>query len=128
VIKGVHAMFYTSDAEGLRAFIREKLGFPYTDVGGGWLIFEVPDAEMGCHPTDEEGRGVPSGTHSISFYCDDIHQTVAELRGRGVEFTAGVVDQGYGLVTRFQVPGGFEVELYQPHYQRDPVPGAVGSY
>ena len=31
--KGVYTMFYTSEAEELRAFLRDKLGFPYTDVG-----------------------------------------------------------------------------------------------
>lgn len=34
MIRGVHTMFYSSDAEAPRAFIRDKLGFPATDVGG----------------------------------------------------------------------------------------------
>jgi hypothetical protein len=39
MIKGVHTMFYSSEPEALRAFIRDKLGFTsYTDVGEGWLI------------------------------------------------------------------------------------------
>jgi catechol 2,3-dioxygenase-like lactoylglutathione lyase family enzyme len=77
VIRGVHTMFYTSDADGLRAFLRDKLGMRATDVGGGWLIFHVPEADMGCHPADAE-HGARSGTADISFYCDDIRQTVAE--------------------------------------------------
>jgi hypothetical protein len=81
VIKGVHTMFYSSESEALRAFIRDKLGFPYTDVGDGWLIFNLPEADMGCHPSDTED-GQPSGTHYISFYCDNIEKTVAELRSR----------------------------------------------
>src|SRR5258707_15480648 len=85
MIRGVHTMFYTSEPEGLRAFLRDKLGFPATDVGEGWLIFDLPEAEMGCHPADP--ASAPSGTHNISFYCDDIKKTVAELRKRGVEFT-----------------------------------------
>ena len=24
-----------------------------------------------------------SGTHDISFYCDDVEETMAELKGRG---------------------------------------------
>jgi hypothetical protein len=52
----------------------------------------------------------------ISFYCDDIEKTVAELKARGVQFTAPVADHGYGLVTHFKAPGGFEVQLYQPRY------------
>ena len=55
MIKGVHTMFYSSEAEKLRAFLRDKLGFAATDVGGGWLIFDAPEADIGCHPTDHEG-------------------------------------------------------------------------
>ncbi len=117
MIRGVHTMFYTSEAEALRAFLRDKLGFSYTDVGGGWLIFDLPEADMGCHPAEPDD-GSPSGTHAISFYCDDIHRTVAELKARGVEFTGEVRDMGYGLVTYFKVPGGFELQLYQPLYKK----------
>ena len=52
MIKGVHTMFYSSKEEELRAFIRDKLGLPGTDVGGGWLIFDLPEADMGCHPAN----------------------------------------------------------------------------
>jgi predicted enzyme related to lactoylglutathione lyase len=112
-------MFYSSEPEALRAFLRDKLGFPYTDVGEGWLIFDLPEADMGCHPAGAPPEGAPSGTHSISFYCDDIEKTVAELKKRGVEFTQPVVDQGYGLVTFFKMPGGFAVQLYQPRYAKN---------
>lgn len=114
MIRGVHTMFYTSEPEALRAFLREKLGFPASDVGDGWLIFDLPEADMGCHPAEDDGA--PSGTQEISFYCDDIERTVSELKSRGVEFTMPIADHGYGLVTRFAVPGGFDVQLYQPRY------------
>ena len=110
-------MFYSSDAAGLRAFLRDKLGFKATDVGGGWLIFDLPEADMGCHPSDEE-RGSVSGTADISFYCDDINQTVEELKSKGVKFKGEIEDQGYGLVTQFEVPGKFYVQLYQPKYEK----------
>ena len=116
MIRGMHAMFYSSQAEALRAFLRDKLGLAGTDVGGGWLIFDAPEADLGVHPT--EGNEMPSGTPDISFYCDDIAQTVAELRGRGVEFTHEVEDRGYGLVTFFKVPGDFTIQLYQPKYAK----------
>ncbi len=117
MIKGVHTMFYSSEPDALRAFLRDKLKLPFTDVGGGWLIFDLPEAEMGCHPA-EPAKGAPSGTHNISFYCDDIGKTVAELKGRGVEFTDPVADQGYGLVTHFKMPGDIKVQLYQPRYAK----------
>lgn len=119
MIKGVHTMFYTSEPEALRAFIQDKLGFPSTDVGDGWLIFDLPEADMGCHPADESGKqGKPSGTHDISFYCDDINKTVAELKERDVEFTEGIEDRGFGLITHFRMPGDLVVQLYQPHYTK----------
>ena len=117
MIRGVHTMFYTSEPDALRAFLRDKLDFKATDAGGGWLIFNLPEADMGCHPADEK-EGAPSGTHDISFYCDDIEKTVAELKARGVEFTGPVADHGYGFVTHFKVPGGFAVQLYQPKYSK----------
>jgi 4-hydroxyphenylpyruvate dioxygenase and related hemolysins len=114
MITGVHTMFYSSKADELRAFLRDKIGFPATDVGEGWLIFNLPEADMGCHPLEEHGP--PSGTAHISFYCDDIHKTVAELKAKGVQFTDGVADQGWGLVTQFKAPGDFSIMLYQPKY------------
>ena len=56
MIRGVHTMFYSSEPEAFRAFLRDKLGFPFTDVGEGWLIFEMPEADMGCHPTKRATR------------------------------------------------------------------------
>ncbi len=109
-------MFYSSDAAALRAFLRDKLGFKASDVGGGWLIFDLPEADMGCHPADD--GGAPSGTHDISFYCDDIHQTVKELKAKGVKFKGKIEDRGYGLVTHFLMPGNFYVQLYQPKYKK----------
>ena len=120
MIKGVHTMFYSSEPEALRAFLRDKLGFStYSDVGGGWLIFDLPEADMGVHPSDERGeRGQPAGTHDISFYCEDIQATVVELKGRGVEFDREVFDAGFGLATHFTMPGGVRAQLYQPHYRK----------
>jgi hypothetical protein len=74
---------------------------------------------MGCHPADDSGKeGAQSGTADISFYCDDIEKTVAELKSKGVKFKGDVEDHGYGLVTYFQVPGNFYIQLYQPKYKR----------
>ena len=117
MIRGLHGLFYTSDAAAMRAFMRDKLKLPYTDVGDGWLIFDLPEGDIGVHPIDESGEP-PSGTHDVSFYCDDIHGTVAELRARGVHFDEDVADHGYGFVTYFTMPGGVKVQLYEPKYQK----------
>lgn len=119
MIRGMHGMFCTSEPEELRAFFRDKLGFDGVDVGGGWLIFDMKEADLGCHPAAPE-HGAPSGTPHLSFYCDDIQVTVAELKGKGVEFTGEPEDRGYGFVTHFKAPGGFNIQLYQPKYVKGP--------
>ena len=91
------------------------LGFPFTDVGRRWLILDLPEADMGEHPTGDGGD--PPNTHTISFYTDDIEATVAELKEKGVEFPP-VEDQGFGLVTFFKAPGELILQLYQPHYSK----------
>ena len=116
LIRGMHGMFYSSQAKELREFLRDKLDLDATDVGEGWLIFNVPEADLGVHPN--ENNEPASGTADISFYCDDLEATVRELKARGVQFTQPIEDHGYGLVTHLMVPGGFEVQLYQPKYAK----------
>ena len=54
----------------------------------------------------------------MSFYCDDIEHSMRELQGKGVTFTGPAEDHGYGLVTHFDAPGGFRIQLYQPKYRK----------
>ena len=111
MIKGLHGLFYTSQPDELRTFIRDKLQFSYTDTGDGWLIFDLPEGDLGVHPSDR-------AYHSISFFCDDIFATVETLKSRGVEFTSGISEQGWGWLTTFRMPGEIEVELYEPKYKK----------
>jgi len=119
MIKGMHGLFYTPKAEELRAFIRDTLGFSHTDTGHDWLIFDMPEADLGCHPSERV-------YHEISFYCDDIHATVAQLKAKGVAFTTDITDQGWGLATTLRMPGDIEVMLYQPKYTKNtPAPSTA---
>jgi catechol 2,3-dioxygenase-like lactoylglutathione lyase family enzyme len=113
MIRGIHGLFYSSDPEATRAFFRDKVQLPGSDIGEGWWIFDFKEGDLGVHPVD---KPEDAGQHDISFYCDDIHGTVAELKGRGVPFTQEVADHGYGLVTYFSAPGGITVQLYEPRY------------
>ena len=68
----------------------------------------------GCtRPWRLAGMGCRPGLTTVSFYCDDLQATVAELESRGVEFDGDVVDAGFGLMTHFRMPGGVRVMLYQ---------------
>jgi catechol 2,3-dioxygenase-like lactoylglutathione lyase family enzyme len=114
VIAGAHTLVYAEDAEKARAFFRDVLGFPRVDAGEGWLIFALPPGELGVHPGPGWGRAV--GDHELFFMCHDVERTVEELERKGVEFVSPISDEGYGLVTRFKVPGVGEVGLYEPKH------------
>jgi hypothetical protein len=48
------------------------------DVGGGWLIFGLPPAELAVHPSDK------NDVHEFYFMCDDVEGFVAEMRDVGI--------------------------------------------
>jgi len=107
----LHGLFYTTEPEAARKFLRDKLGLPAYDSGGGWLIFDLPSADVGCHPADGPVH------HELSFSCEDIDATVAELRARGVDFTDEIRQERWGRRITFDLPGGGPVMLYQPGYK-----------
>lgn len=113
-IIGAHVLLYSSDAEKLRAVFRDTFGFHNVDAGDGWLIFRLPPAELGIHPAGGE-EGEP-GVHALSFMCDDINATIAELRARGIDVDSPPEDHGYGIVTMARLPGGVEVQIYEPRH------------
>ena len=110
MITGAHMIVHSPDAEGLREFFRDVLGFPAVDAGGGWLIFGLPPAELATHPATGEAH------HELYLMCDDVDATVKELEAKGVEFAWPVSDEGWGRLTAIKLPGGGELRLYEPRH------------
>jgi hypothetical protein len=48
--------------------------------------------------------------------CDDIANTLQELAAKGVETTGPISDQGWGLLASVRLPGGSDLQLYQPRH------------
>src|SRR5215211_3244818 len=109
-ITGVHGLFYTSEPEAVRALLSDVLGWRHVDAGGGWLIFALPPAELGVHPTEGEA------SHQISLMCDDIKATVAELQAKGIVVRGEPRDDGFGITTTVVLPGELDVMLYEPRH------------
>jgi len=113
VITGAHLMFFSPDPDADRAFLRDVLGWPFVHAASPddpWLIFRLPPAEMGVHPTD--------GAASTTLYlmCDDLASTVADLRARGGEIVGEPEQQRWGAVTAVRLPSGAEIGLYEPRH------------
>jgi len=114
-IIGAHLLLYSSEPGALRATLRDVFGFESVDAGGGWLIFALPPAELGIHPA--EGPTHESGTqHQVTFMCDDIRATVAELRKKGICIDGDPQDQGFGITVMMSLPGDVKVMLYEPRH------------
>ena len=108
-ITGAHVLFYSPQADAVRAVLRDALGWHHVDAHDGWLIFALPPAEVAVHPSD-----TPS--HELTFLCDDLAATIDELRAKGIEIRGQPQAQGWGTSVTMVLPGDVEVMLYQPRH------------
>jgi predicted enzyme related to lactoylglutathione lyase len=115
---GAHFLLYSKDPEADRAFLRDVLKLRAVDAGGGWLIFQLPPAELGVHPTTGGSFEQQHAEHSLSgcvlyLMCDDIEATIRTLTARKVHCTE-IEKAEWGTKTTFKLPSGGEIGLYQP--------------
>ena len=111
MIIGAHSIVYSKKPEADRAFLRDVLELPHVDVGGGWLIFGLPPAEVAVHPSDE------NDVHEFYLMCDDVEAFIAEMGKRRIA-CGPVQNQGWGLLTQLMLPGGGKLGVYQPRHAR----------
>ena len=78
MITGAHSIIYSRKPEADRAFLRDVLGMPHVDVGGGWLIFGLPPAEVAVHPSES------NGVHEFYLMCADLEAFLAEMKSHRV--------------------------------------------
>jgi hypothetical protein len=48
--------------------------------------------------------------------CDDLEQTIAELKGKGAEFAGDISNAGFGRIAMLKVPGAGEMMIYEPRH------------
>src|SRR5438309_9241943 len=92
-ITGAHVLLYSDNPEADRAFLRDVLGFPSVDAGGGWLIFGLPPSEVAVHPSAQ------NDVHQFYLLTDDINALVGEMGKRGVACDP-ILTPGWGLLTQ----------------------------
>jgi hypothetical protein len=119
MIIGAHSILYSRDADRDRAFLRDALGLPSVDVGGGWLIFGLPPAEVAVHPGEE------NDVHELYLMTDDLGTLTRSLGKRGIACSAAQT-MSWGVLTQVTLPGGGKLGVYQPRHAR-PKPMATGG-
>jgi hypothetical protein len=107
MIRGVHVVLYSTDADADRAFFRDVLAYPSVDAGQGWLIFALPPAELAIHPAEV------NGAHELLLMCDDVQAFIAQMTERDIPCSE-VSRERWGLVTGVTLPGGGSVRVYEP--------------
>jgi hypothetical protein len=110
MIRGAHVILYSTEPDTDRAFLKDLLGLGSVDSGGGWLILQLPPAEVAVHPAEA------SGAVELYLVCDDVDATVAELGARGIVFDGPVSDQGWGRLTALRLPGGGRIGIYEARH------------
>ena len=118
MIIGAHSIIYSTSPDADRAFLRDVLELPGVDVGGGWLIFGLPPAELAVHPSDVDG------VHEFYLMCDDVDALVSKMKKRAVACDP-VQNPGWGLLTHVALPGGGKLGIYQPRHVRPKAAGAA---
>ena len=111
MIIGAHSIIYSKEPDADRAFLRDVLKLPNVDVGGGWLIFGLPPAEVAVHPGDK------NNVHEFYLMVDDVETLIAEMKKRNIA-CGPVHNQGWGLLTQITLPGGGKLGVYQPRHAR----------
>lgn len=111
MIVGAHSIIYSKKPDADRAFLRDVLGFPNVDVGGGWLIFGLPPSEVAVHPAGE------NDVHELYLMCDDVEAFVAAMKKRRIS-CGRVQDAGWGRLTHVTLPGGGKLGVYEPRHAR----------
>jgi catechol 2,3-dioxygenase-like lactoylglutathione lyase family enzyme len=120
MIFGAHVLLYSKDPDADRTFFRDVLQLKGVDVGGGWLIFALPPAEIAVHPGD--GTFAQShGGHSllgalVYLMCDDVRETVKMLQAKHVA-CGEIEEESWGITTSVRLPSGGDIGLYQPLHQ-----------
>jgi len=112
---GAHLLLHSTKPEDDRQFFRTVLGFKSVDAGHGWLIFQLPPAELALHPEDPGvAKAEHAATHAdLYLMCEDLQATIAKLRAKKVPCGA-ISQERWGTRTTMQLPSGASIGLYQP--------------
>jgi len=121
MITGSHVLLYSDHPEADRIFFRDVLNLRSVDAGGGWLIFGLPPAEAGIHPTEpgDDRRQLHGDRRLLGavlyLMCDDLPTTITSLKAKNVSCSE-IHEENWGISPTIILPSGSEVGLYQPKH------------
>lgn len=103
---------FTQNWQESFSFYKDTIGLPvfFSDADLGWAQFTVGGAYLGleqCAPDDPETLALVGRFVGTSLRVDDVDSVYAQLRAKGVEFTAPPEKQPWGgTLAHFRDPDG----------------------
>ena len=102
-----------SDTARARKFYQETLELkPSSEaMGGAWVEYDLGPTTIGvgCHPAWQPSR---DGT-TIAFEVDDMDQTIATLKNRGVQFDMDKTETPVCWMAQFRDPDGNKLVVHK---------------
>ncbi len=114
MIEGVANVWVpVEDTDRALDFYQNTLGFSLVKRDGQWAEVDAGGLNIGLN--GREPRGAGSGGIVVTFQPEaGLDATVADLKGRGVEFPAEVSEHDWGRVATFKDSEGNDLQLYEP--------------
>jgi catechol 2,3-dioxygenase-like lactoylglutathione lyase family enzyme len=112
------AVMYVRDQDASKAFYADRLGFEVVRdeemfPGARWLELRPPEGQTTIVLSAAAAFGKQPGEGAfLHFACDDIHETVRELRDAGVTVT-DPEEQPWGTFAKATDPDGHQVQIKQ---------------
>ena len=96
------ALAFWTDVVGMEVLTDQPMG-----GGQRWIELKIPGAQTGIALFTPQGQEDRIGTfQSLSFQCDDVEKTHAELVAKGVEFAQPPKKESWGTSAIFKDPDG----------------------
>src|SRR3990172_8689666 len=110
MITGIETIvFKVSDLKQACEFYEKQLGLKvaYRDDAAQWAEVDLGAIHLGLHQAEPHGG---ARNPYVSLAVDDLDATVAELKGRGVEFVGDVVTESVGRMITVKDPDNNQFE------------------
>ncbi len=114
MIEGVANVWVpVEDTDRALDFYQNTLGFSLVKRDGQWAEVDAGGLNIGLNGREPQGAG--SGGIVVTFQPEaGLDATVADLKGRGVEFPAEVSEHDWGRVATFKDSEGNDLQIYEP--------------
>jgi len=96
------------DVAAQKAWYRDRFGLPVEIDSPWWVEFDAGETHVALHPRADHDvlETHHAGPVTVGFASGDLDEWVEELGVRGVEFSEGITDRGYGRFAEVRDPDG----------------------